>query len=139
MPSLQLLVDPSRRAAARYVGLVRRAVQQAYAEVHERTGLTQSEIARKLGVHRSVISRQLRGKEDLTIGRLGELAWAMGLRPKFELEKVERSDGTNISYDLTTTQPIPKFTSRTSNSGNPATIVMEKSTASSTAREMESA
>lgn len=95
MPSFQLITTPSRRAAARHISKVRRAIQMAFAREAE-SGLTQSEIARRLNVHRSVINRELRGQRDITHGRVGELAYAMGYEPVFELRKVEPAQGSNL-------------------------------------------
>ena len=92
MTSFQLSVSPSRRAAARFVNLIRGQIQQAYAESPD---IRQTDIARELDVHRSVINRQLRGFQDMTIGRAGELIWALGREPKFELVKPEAQDGCN--------------------------------------------
>jgi Helix-turn-helix len=85
--SFQITISPSRRAAARFVIAVRRAIQKAYVEEQKAAGLTQTGIARALGVHRSVINRELRGKKDLTLGRVAELAWAMGRVPTLEIAK----------------------------------------------------
>ena len=82
--SFQITISPSRKAAARFVTAVRRAIQKAYIE-EQKAGLTQTAIARAIGVHRSVINRELRGKKDLTLGRVAELAWAMGRVPSLAL------------------------------------------------------
>jgi len=98
MPSYRITVSPSKRAAGRFVYGVRRAIQKAFAEEQSKRGLTQTAIARALGIHRSVINRELRGKKDITLGRVAELAWAMGRKPHFDfLEPVERG-GQN--YDI---------------------------------------
>jgi transcriptional regulator with XRE-family HTH domain len=57
---------------------VRRKILRALGEENQKSGLTQSDIARTIRVHRSVINRELRGKKDITLGRVGELAHAMG-------------------------------------------------------------
>ena len=77
MVSFQISLTPSRRAAGRFINEVRRKLQKALVEEAERTGLTQSDIARELNVHRSVINRELRGYKDITLGRVAELAHAM--------------------------------------------------------------
>lgn len=98
MLSLQITISPSQRAAARFVARVRRAIQKALAEEGQKRGLTQSDLARAIGVHRSVISRELHGTQDLTLGRVAELAAALGRKPVFDLvEQPPASQGTNVS------------------------------------------
>jgi hypothetical protein len=104
MPSLQITITPNRRAAARFVGNVRRALQKAFVEEQKKHGLTQSIIARLLNVHRSVINRELKGLKDMTLGRVAELAWAMGRRPVFLLEGIE----TNVSANFPVTTAIQR-------------------------------
>ena len=91
MPSFQISITPSRREAARFVTRVRRALQKALAE----RGLTQSDIAREIGVHRSVINREFRGYKDITLGRVAELSFAMGRRPAFDLPDAPKRPGQN--------------------------------------------
>jgi len=85
MPLFRISLTPSRRAAVRFISHVRRSFQKALAEEKYKRGLTQSAIAKEIGVHRSVINRELTGRSDITVGRIGELAWAMGRMPFFEL------------------------------------------------------
>jgi DNA-binding transcriptional regulator LsrR (DeoR family) len=94
--SFQITISPNRKAAARFVTAVRRAIQKAYTEEQE-SGLTQTTIARALGVHRSVINRELRGKKDLTLGRVAELAWAMDRIPTFAMPKNVSLLGSNLT------------------------------------------
>ena len=95
MPSFQISITPSRREAARFVTRVRRALQKALAEENEKRGLTQSDIAREIGVHRSVINREFRGYKDITLGRVAELSFAMGRRPAFDLPDAPKRPGQN--------------------------------------------
>lgn len=94
--SFQITLAPNRRAAARFVGSVRRRLQRALAENPD---VSRSAIARDLGVHRSVITRQLQGTADMTLGRVAEIAWSLGYRPKFELERAETEDGANVAIE----------------------------------------
>ena len=95
MSSFQIAIKPSRRAAGRFVSHVRRALQAALADEQQKRGLTQSDLARSIDVHRSVISRELNGRQDITLGRVAELAWAMGRKINFDLEKAEPAPGDN--------------------------------------------
>jgi hypothetical protein len=96
MTSFQIALSPNRRAAARFIGQVRRSLQKAYVEEQKKNGLSQSEIARMIKVHRSVINRELKGLKDMTIGRVGELSWAMGRRPLFTAEELNKNPSANF-------------------------------------------
>jgi transcriptional regulator with XRE-family HTH domain len=99
MTSFQITLSPSKRAAGRFVNAVRRKLQKAFAEECERSGLTQTDIARTIGVHRSVINRELRGHKDITLGRVAELASAMGRKAVIELIEPEHQEhGQNVRF-----------------------------------------
>lgn len=85
MPSFRTSVTPHRRSAARFVEVVHRQLAGAYAEQPE---VTQTAIAEVLGVHRSVINRQLRGFADMSLARVAEISWCLGYEPSFELLKI---------------------------------------------------
>lgn len=93
--SFQITISPSKRAAARFVSRVRRAIQQALAEENIKSGVSQSDIAREIGVNRSVVSREIRGHKDLTLSRVAELASALGRVPTFSLPEKEQVVGSN--------------------------------------------
>ena len=85
--SFRITISPKDQVAGRFVSRVRRELQKALAEEAKKRGLSQSDLARAIGVNRSVISRELRGHKDLTLSRVAELAWALGRRPIFELSE----------------------------------------------------
>jgi plasmid maintenance system antidote protein VapI len=95
MTSFQIGISPSRRAAGRFISRVRRALQRALVEESDSSGLNQSKVADAIGVHRSVISRELNGRQDITLGRIAELAWAMGREIEFELVVPVQRHGDN--------------------------------------------
>jgi hypothetical protein len=111
MTSFQITLTPSRRAAARFIGQVRRALQKAYVEEQLQRGLSQTDIARLLKVHRSVINRELKGLKDMTLGRVAELSWAMGRQPLFTADRpVQMAAGANHvtgSQQLLSNAPSP--------------------------------
>lgn len=95
MTSFQIAISPSKRAAGRFISKVRRALQRALVEEQAITGINQSAVAEAIGVHRSVVSRELNGRQDITLGRVAELAWAMGREIEFQLVKPEQEMGAN--------------------------------------------
>lgn len=104
MTSFQISITPSRREAARFVNRVRRSFQKALTEENKKRGLTQSDIARTIGVHRSVINREIRGFKDITAGRMAELAFALGRKPIFDLPVVAVRPGANAAAPPITTK-----------------------------------
>ena len=96
MTSFQIAISPSRRAAGRFILRVRRSLQRALVEEGELSGINQSRVADAIGVHRSVISRELNGRQDITLGRVAELAWALGRVVEFKLVRPEHTEGSNV-------------------------------------------
>jgi hypothetical protein len=96
MPSFQISITPSRRVAARFVSGVRRSLLKALEEENKKRGLKQADLARAINVHRSIVNRELRGREDMTLGRVAELSWAMGRVPTFSLPEAKNGDGSNL-------------------------------------------
>lgn len=80
--SFQISLSPSKRAAGRFVGKVRRSLQKA---LSERPDISRAEIARELDVHRSVITRQLSGTKDISLSRAAEIACLLGYDIDFDL------------------------------------------------------
>ncbi len=98
MTSFQLSVTPHRRAAARFIDKVHGSLRKAYADSPQ---VTQSAIANALGVHRSVINRQMRGRKDMSLGRVAELAFLLGFEADFEMSKPDiQSDGNTPNENL---------------------------------------
>lgn len=126
MTSFQIAISPSRRAAGRFISRVRRSLQRALVEEGERQQINQSKIADAIGVHRSVISRELNGRQDITLGRVAELAWALGREIEFNLVEPKVRAGTNFA--VTTAGPlgknvsIPKMKNATSTLASSSTL-----------------
>jgi transcriptional regulator with XRE-family HTH domain len=105
MTSYRFSSAPKERKVGRFLGRVRRELQAAFAEEKTSHNLTQAQIARELGVDRSVINRQLMGTENLTLRRIGELAWAMGRDIHFSLVKPTVPIGLNSHPQTDPAQP----------------------------------
>jgi hypothetical protein len=97
MPSFQITLSPSKRVSGRFVYAVRRGLLNALAEESKKRGLTQAEIARAIGVNRSVINKELRGEKDMTLGRVAELAWALGRKAILTFPEQTSAVGQNIA------------------------------------------
>ena len=127
MTSFRISVSPQRRVAARFVDAVRRKLSAAYAE---RPDVTQSAIADALGVHRSVINRQLRGQKDVIFAGVAEISWCLGLEPVFDRRMRERPHGDNtreatlFSTVVKSTQQVADL-AKSENKSIPATRPLE--------------
>ena len=54
------------------------ALRDAYAKRYEAGEETQTSIAEKLGVNRSVVHRRLTGQQNMTLETVADMAWALG-------------------------------------------------------------
>lgn len=93
--SYQFDLGPRERKVSRFLGKVRRELVAAVLKEKSARKLTQQQIADAIGVNRSVINRQLLGGENLTLRRVAEFAWALGLEIVFELRKPTAARGKN--------------------------------------------
>lgn len=115
--SFELKIDPKRRAAGRFIGTVRKALINAAINEKQARGLSQQKVADCLGVNRSVVNRMLRGDMNLTLRSVAELAWAMGWKPQFSMEKVTVASERNVADELppyATTRVLNQSASTTS-------------------------
>lgn len=106
MPSYQISLTPTKRAAGRFIAMVRREIQMALAEEHAENGTTQASIATALDVNRSVIHRQIMGYENLTLGTVGEIACALGREPSFSLVRPEVIGSNHVACAAPTAQSL---------------------------------
>ena len=86
-------IDPKDAASAVYMGRNHRALLAAAIRAKKKYGITQQQIAEKIGVHKSVISRALSGRNNLTERTFAEICWAIGVEPRTILTEIsEASD-----------------------------------------------
>lgn len=89
-----------RRVYLDYIAAVENALRDAYLDHARQTGETQNDIAARLGLNKSVISRRLNGRSNLSAESICDMAWAMGHRPRFALVAVDEAvSGTNHAPD----------------------------------------
>jgi transcriptional regulator with XRE-family HTH domain len=102
MNSFVFDIGERSRRVSRVLGKLRSDLQEAFVYEKKVRKITQQKIAENLNVNRSVVNRQLIGKENLTVKSAVELAWAMGWEAKIEIFK---PDNLAISNEITV-QPI---------------------------------
>jgi transcriptional regulator with XRE-family HTH domain len=95
MTSFHFDIGSRARQAGRLIGGVRSELLKALSERKAETGLSQQAVAQKLGVHRSLINRQLTGETNLTLRSIADLAWALDMDISFELKKPTVEAGQN--------------------------------------------
>ncbi|MEM7006046.1 MAG: hypothetical protein AAF498_09200 [Pseudomonadota bacterium] len=78
MRSFDRKASNRRQVFLALVGSIESQLREAYARKHELEGETQSSLAEKLGVNRSVVNRRLRGHANMTIESVADMVWALG-------------------------------------------------------------
>src|SRR3954452_11327353 len=96
MTSFHFSIDPRSRKAGRFIRKVRSEIQKALVEEKRKRKLTQAAIAEKLGVHRSVINRQLTGEGELTLRAIADFAWILNRDITFELTEPKPKQNGNL-------------------------------------------
>jgi transcriptional regulator with XRE-family HTH domain len=94
MTAFEFEIEPKDAAGAFAVDKVNRFIIGAILNRVKKKQITKSELAQRLKLDKSSISRLLRGNQNLTSRSLGEILWA--LEYDFDLELIdERSRSTN--------------------------------------------
>jgi len=106
--SYELKIDPKKRAASRFIGKVRKALISAAIEEKELSGISQKDIAEAIGVHKSAVSRMLKGESNLTLRSVGELAWALGWDPDFSLKRRAAASAQSNQLDVEQTRNLAR-------------------------------
>lgn len=104
MPSIRANPNLRRQIYLALVGKVEGQLREIFSKRNEEFGLTQSDIARKLDVHRSVIQRRLKGETNMTLETVADMAWAVGACIDVDIfDPKERTDRNDYLRDATTT------------------------------------
>lgn len=106
----QTVTTTQKIKGGRFIGDVKRALRLALLEEARENGMTQTEIAKRLGVNKSVISRIINGTQDLTLRTVGEFARALGRIPKFTAERDQTiGEIRNVNDSLTNYFKKPEY------------------------------
>lgn len=72
--SYQIKIDKRARQAAKVISKLQNRIQEMLVQ----SGMTQQQVAERLGVDRSVINRRLSGKANLTARSIADFAYVFG-------------------------------------------------------------
>lgn len=81
MKSFELRISPQQAAGGRHISQTHRELVSAAAEQKRKYGFKQKDVAKTLGLTKSTISKLLSGNGNLTLRTIGELCWALDLKP----------------------------------------------------------
>jgi len=70
--------DNRRAVYLNLVSSIEAQLREAYERRQEQGQETRADLARKLGVHRSVVTRRLTGGQNMTIESIADMVWALG-------------------------------------------------------------
>lgn len=94
MSSFSFKRHPRRKQFMRFITKVYELLEDSYWEEHDNNGLTKTKIADSLGVHKSFVTRLLRGTSNMTLETFSDLAFELNRDIKIDL--VERDATTRI-------------------------------------------
>lgn len=89
--SYQLKINKRSLKAARFISRLQSVIQRSFVE----SGLTQQEVAERLGVDRSVINRRLKGKANLTARSIADFAFVLDKDIVFDLVDTDQKTSFN--------------------------------------------
>ena len=94
MRSYRPRTDPRRKKFVDLIGLVHLEIDNAVAGWRvENQGASRAELARRLGLNKSVLTRRLKGTSNMTLKTIADLAWVLGRNIEFAMPKP--ADGNN--------------------------------------------
>lgn len=83
MTSFEFEICEKDLAGAEHITDVNREIVSAFVRHCKDNGITKSMLADRLGVNKSVVTKMLSGKSNLTLRSVGELCWAIDVKPEF--------------------------------------------------------
>lgn len=107
MTFLNFEIDEKDLAAAKFIGETRRGLVAALIEAKkDNPEICQAEVARLLGMDKGSLSKILNGHGNMTLRKIGEIAWALGLEPRVEYCPMATcvSDGNHIHRPISSVE-----------------------------------
>ncbi|MFH6781500.1 MULTISPECIES: hypothetical protein [Methylobacterium] len=91
-------IGSRRRKTSRLIGMVRDELVRAFVHEKVKSNISQDDLANKLDVHKSVVSRDLNSGVNMSLSKIADYAWAMDLDIVFKL-KQKNENTYEASYD----------------------------------------
>lgn len=96
--SYSMKISKRDRATGRFKSRVHRALMKAVIAAKNERNLTQSQIASLMEVDKSVVSRILNGRGNLTLKTIGDISWVLGLRPEISFVELDAGVAQNANH-----------------------------------------
>jgi transcriptional regulator with XRE-family HTH domain len=101
--SYRLKIDRRSMKAAKFIAKLQAEIQRALID----SGMTQQEVAERLGVDRSVINRRLKSKANLTARSVSDFAYALDQDVVIEFTKTSHSRKVNYAVGTSSSDEKP--------------------------------
>ncbi|WP_138379183.1 helix-turn-helix domain-containing protein [Luteithermobacter gelatinilyticus] len=96
--SFKINISGKRKVFANLLAELHEELYDIYQKRNEETGLTKADIAERLEVHRSLITKKFGGTSNLTLESVAYLAWALDCKPRVELIPLEDLNNNRKTY-----------------------------------------
>jgi len=103
MTFFNIEIDPKDVAAAKFIADTQRGLVSEAIKAKERdNSLTRAEIARIAGIDKSSLTKILNGKGNITLRKLAEIAYALGVEPSVGYASINRqsNSGSRNRYQV---------------------------------------
>jgi|ERR1700733_7634670 hypothetical protein len=118
MTSFRFDIGVDARRASRFIGRVRSQLLRAFVEEERGSGITTQNLAKKLKMRRSDLTRLLDGEDRLTLRAIAEIAGALDREIMFELRPVTIAAGQNFVAETSTVAAGRTLSAGTPNGAN---------------------
>lgn len=108
MTSYLFEIGSKRRKTARLIGQVRDEIVRAFVQEKTSKLISQDDLAAKLDVNKSVISRDFNSYTNMTLSKVADYAWALDCDIVFKMKK--KSDSVSeFVYDMRTNKVESRY------------------------------
>jgi hypothetical protein len=107
MRTFRTKIDSRRQTFLVLIAEIERQLREAYDRKFRAGEATQSSLASKLGINRSVVHRRLTGRSNMTVETIADMVWALDQTISIKISDVMADDGSNWRQETTPHQVVP--------------------------------